>query len=241
MAIALFIVAVAVNATVRAGATLIVLGAVGFAVVATTLVRYPLLLLPTVAAIPLVILIAWRTPPMQARIVAQLKGAAEQHIGNVRTAGHGYRLLDDKLYAIARPIATMTPDECLRFAIRALVDFVVVPLPWQAESKSETAFLAQQAIWYVMVLAACIGVWAGVKHDVLLTMTLVGFAAIGGGVIALNSGNIGTMVRFRDTVVPFVAWLSGLGGWTIVGWVAARASRVPLSARGFATEAPAWR
>ena len=241
LAMALFIVVVAINATVRAGATLIVVGAVGFALAVTTLVRYPLLLLPAIVAIPVAVLLAWQTPPLQARILEQLKNAATQHIGNLHTEGHGYRLLDDKLYALDSPIPTMTPDECLRFAVRALVGFVVVPLPWQAQSKSETAFLAQQAVWYVMVLAACIGVVAGLKHDVLLTMTLVGFAVIGGGVIALNSGNIGTMVRFRDTIVPFVVWLSGLGSWTIVRWAAGHASRVPLSADGFPTEAPAWR
>ena len=241
LAVALFIVAVGINATVRAGAVLIVLGAIGFAVTVTALLRAPVILIPTVAAIPLVLFLAWRTPPVQARIVAQLKNAAEQHIGNVRTEGHGYRLLDDRLYALDRPIPTMTAEECLRFALRALIGFVVVPLPWQAQSKSETVFLLQQAIWYVMALAACIGAVAGLKHDPLLTTTLLGFAVVGGGVIALNSGNIGTMVRFRDTVVPFVAWLSGLGAWTIVRSVADRASRVAASHGGFATEAPAWR
>lgn len=239
MAGVVFIAAVTLNGTVRAGAVLIVVGSIGFAFVATALIRRPLLLVPTLVAIPLALVLAWRTPPVQARIVAQLKNAAEQHIGNLHTAGHGYRLLDDKLYAMVRPIPTMTPDECLRFALRALVAFVVVPLPWQAESKSEIAFLAQQAIWYVMVIGACLGVLAGLQRDVLLTMSLVGFVAIGGGVIALNSGNIGTMVRFRDTIVPFVAWLSGLGIWSIVQWTASLASNRRTATDRFSAEVPA--
>jgi hypothetical protein len=38
-----------------------------------------------------------------------------------------------------------------------------------------------------------------------------GLIGAGLAVIAMNSGNVGTMVRHRDTVVPFVVWLSALG------------------------------
>lgn len=40
---------------------------------------------------------------------------------------------------------------------------------------------------------------------------------------ALNSGNIGTMVRHHDTIVPFVVWLSALGAVTITSRIMRRA------------------
>ncbi|MCH2278920.1 MAG: hypothetical protein MK358_08620, partial [Vicinamibacterales bacterium] len=40
--------------------------------------------------------------------------------------------------------------------------------------------------------------------------------------ISLSNGNIGTLVRHRDTVVPFVVWLSGLGAVCLAGWLASR-------------------
>jgi hypothetical protein len=62
-----------------------------------------------------------------------------------------------------------------------------------------------------MVLFAVVGVIAGLRRDPLLTCILVGLIAAGLAVIAMNSGNVGTMVRHRDTIVPFVVWLSALG------------------------------
>jgi hypothetical protein len=161
------------------------------------------------------------------------------HIGNVHTEGHAYRLLDDRLYLVPGAIQTMTPKEGLRFAIRALVSFVVVPLPSQAESASETAFLAQQAVWYLMVAFASVGLIAGLRRDALVVSMLTAFALMGAGAIALNSGNIGTMVRFRDTIVPFVAFLTGIGACAAIESILAHASRLPPIA-GRTQEAGAW-
>jgi hypothetical protein len=108
----------------------------------------------------------------------------------------------------------MTPLEGLRFAVRALVSFVVVPWPWQIQTRSELAYLPQQVIWYTLVIFAVVGVVAGLKRDVFFTCILAGLIAVGAAVIAINSGNVGTMVRHRDTMVPFVIWLSALGGVT---------------------------
>ena len=65
-----------------------------------------------------------------------------------------------------------------------------------------------------MVVLAAIGVVAGLRRDPLVTCLLCGVTAAGALAIGLNSGNIGTMVRHRDTVVPFVVWLSALGAVT---------------------------
>jgi len=40
--------------------------------------------------------------------------------------------------------------------------------------------------------------------------------------IGLSNGNVGTLVRHRDTVVPFIVWLSGLGAVSLTGWLASR-------------------
>jgi hypothetical protein len=34
---------------------------------------------------------------------------------------------------------------------------------------------------------------------------------VAGVIVALNNGNVGTLVRFRDTIIPFLIWPSGLG------------------------------
>jgi hypothetical protein len=70
-----------------------------------------------------------------------------------------------------------------------------------------------------------VGLVAGLRRDALVTCLLASFAVIGAGVIALNSGNIGTMVRHRDTIVPFVVWLSALGAVTTASGIMSRSAR----------------
>jgi hypothetical protein len=114
----------------------------------------------------------------------------------------------------------MTPLEGTRFAVRAIGEFVLAPLPWQVKSVPEMLFLSQQVAWYSLVLLAAFGFAAGLRRDALVTCLLAAFAAVGGLAIALNSGNIGTMVRHRDTIVPFVVWMSALGAVDVTGRLA---------------------
>jgi hypothetical protein len=39
---------------------------------------------------------------------------------------------------------------------------------------------------------------------------------LGAAAVALYNGNVGTMVRMRDSVVPVVVWLSAVGGCAVL-------------------------
>ena len=156
---------------------------------------------------------------IQDRIVDQLRGVAQKHIGHVDTPGYYYKLLDQRFYhynEVRPPVASMTTPEALRFAVRAAWSFVVVPLPWQVSSWPALAFLSQQVIWYVLVGLAAIGFPVGLRKDPLVTGMLVGYIIVGSAIIALTSGNIGSLVRHRDMVVPYVAMLSALGAYSVL-------------------------
>ena len=212
---------IAAIGTVRVGASVILTAGIVLGLVSTITTRRTPVLLAGVLLLPLVAWGLWSVPAAQNAIMAQLKGAAVQHVGNLSTVGHSYPLLDQHFYSDG-PITLMTPLEGLRFAIRAFVSFVVVPLPWQVASTAELAFLGEQIVWYVLVLLAGVGLVAGLKRDALVTCMLAGLSVTGAAVIALNSGNIGTMVRFRDTIVPFVVWLSALGAMSTLSGLVSR-------------------
>ncbi|MBI4381922.1 MAG: hypothetical protein HY574_12135 [candidate division NC10 bacterium] len=165
---------------------------------------------------------------IQDQIMGQLRRAAIVHLGNVRTQGHAYKLLDQRFYSEGQSsIPSMTPPEALRFVVRAAVSFVAVPLPWQTASSPMLVFLPQQIVWYALVVLAAAGFLAGLRRDALVTFILAGCIFVGAGVIALHSGNFGSLVRFRDTVVPSVVWLSALG---MVSVLFRLTSRYPVGA-----------
>ncbi len=177
-------------------------------------VRRLWIVLAIVCMVPLGVRILASNATVQKRLSTQLMLFAERHMGNVRSEGNGYRLLDEELYSDPHSMDSlrqMTTAQQARFVVRALGTFFVVPLPSQARSRAELVFLPQQAVWYTLVVLAVVGLVEGLRRDPLVTCGLLGMALVGGAIVALNSGNIGTMVRHRDTIVPFVVWLSALG------------------------------
>jgi len=177
-----------------------------------------------------------RSPDLQARVTdpvtTVLRGTAAVHLSHAVSPGHAYKLLDDSFYtttsllrasAIApgnpnKAVTTLTLQEVTRYAVRSAVAFLVVPLPWDSVSWSELILVPQQVVWYLMVPLALVGVVAGLRRDGLVTLLLVSCIVVAAVPISLSNGNIGTLVRHRDTVVPFIVWLSGLGAVLLVGW-----------------------
>jgi hypothetical protein len=138
--------------------------------------------------------------------------AANRHFGHVMSTGQSFRLLDETVYAGGLDaIDRMSFFDCTRFLMNAVGAFVVVPAPWRVSSAGELAMIPQQLAWYLFVAAAVAGTAVGLRRDAWLTCILAGYALAGLVIIAPNSGNVGTLVRHRDMIVPFVLWLGSLG------------------------------
>ena len=134
-------------------------------------------------------------------------------------------------------IRTMPWDEAGRYVVRAIGSFVIQPIPWEAKSRAMVVFIGQQMLWYLLFAFAGIGAVAGWRRDATLTWIIIGywqaasetiwivaFFIVAGAVVALFSGNIGTFVRFRDSVVTIIVWLSALGAAVSLEWAARRFS-----------------
>jgi hypothetical protein len=226
LALIVLVGALAAIGGVRTGGRLITMAGLAAGFAGSVVVRRVSLVLLVLILMPFAVSRLWNNAAVQARVMSQLKTSAVAHMGNVRTEGHGYKVLDRRFYFFSNDmLETMTPAEGLRFTLRAVASVILVPLPWQIQSTSEMVFLPQQVVWYLLVPFAIVGLVAGLRRDALVTCMLAGLAAAGAVVVALNSGNVGTMVRHRDTVVPFVVWLSALGAVaTVSNWVS-RTSR----------------
>src|SRR5206468_3348743 len=94
---------------------------------------------------------------------------------------------------------------------RALVAYVLVPLPWQIHSTDAVLYIPEQMIWYALLVMAPIGVLAGLRRDPTVTMMLAAYAGASALAVGLGSGNIGTLIRHRGITITYVVWLSALG------------------------------
>jgi membrane protein implicated in regulation of membrane protease activity len=167
-----------------------------------------------IAAVLLLFAVTSR-PSAQQRIKSALESTAKAHAGHVFTVGHAYKLLDDAYYvnpvSAAASTLTLGGGEAARYVVRAAVSFVAVPLPWQLASTRELSYLPEQLIWYVMLALLPAGLAAGWRRDPIAASLLAGFVLPTAVALALTNGNVGTLLRLRGIVIPFLVWLSAVG------------------------------
>ena len=150
-----------------------------------------------------------------ARAAASIESLARIHGGHVFTVGHPYKLLDDEFYKI--PAAPggwdlyLTPPQAGRFVVRAAASFLVTPWPWQLSSLGELALLPEQLVWYLLLIGLPAGFVAGWRRDAMTTSLFIGYVLPTAVALALTNGNIGTLMRLRGLVTPYLMWVGVLG------------------------------
>lgn len=157
------------------------------------------------------------TPQVQDRVMSTMRQLAHYHAGHVLTPGISYQLVSPGYYANrAHLLNHMSPPEAARYSLAALWSYFVQPVPWKLESRALLVYLPEQLIWYALALLLPFGVVAGLRRDVLVTSMLMAHAAAAILIVALTSGNIGTLIRHRSLALPYLIWLSVFGGYECV-------------------------
>jgi hypothetical protein len=171
-----------------------------------------------IAGIALAVIVAavvWLQPAIHQRAIDGVTSAAKTHAGHVFTTGHAYKLLDEGFYMHpATPAAwplQLTDEQAARFLVRAARTFLFIPWPWEMVSASELAFLPEHLVWLLIVAFTPIGIVVGWRRDRLVTSLLIGFVLPTAAALAITNGNVGTLLRLRGLVSPYLIWLAVLG------------------------------
>lgn len=226
--------------TVKREIAWVTLSAVAVGATASFVIRRRSLLLIAPLVLAIGVWAGIRQDAVRERATAVLARAVALHMGHVNTRGHHYKLLDQEFYSsFDTPDYSdrLTPAQTARFVIRGLAAFLVVPLPWQALSTAEILFVPAQMFWYCILLLAAAGLASALRRDVLVTAVFISSCALFAVARGITEGNIGTLVRHRDIVVPFLAWFSGIGAACGLAWVA-RLSTPPSRTAGVSAGVP---
>ena len=221
-------------AGLRQAATALALGGLGLGLVGyvVTISRRTFRLSIVVAAIGATLVLS--RPSVHLRIAQTVGELARTHSGHVFTVGHAYKLLDEGFYLLPRSPSSemppLTPGQRARFLLRGLVSFIVVPVPWQLVSMRELVYLPEQMAWYLLVVLLPIGIAIGQRRDRLVTCLLAGYIVPTAAVLAFTNGNVGTLVRLRGLVIPYMMWLSAVGFCGVLEALASR-RRQPAGVR----------
>ena len=198
----------------RAGSMQVVALSLAAGLAGSVLARRPRLLTATVLAAIVAGSVALTRPQVQDRMMAMVRESAMTHQGHVFTPGLHYKLLDSKYYLDRRMGIMEQLDRARSRTVRRARahrrDSRAV-CPWQAESRFIQAYLPEQLVWYALVLLLPLGVWTAWRCRPATTLVLTTYVLLTGTAIALRSGNVGTLVRHRGLILPFVICLTSVG------------------------------
>ena len=179
-------------------------------------------LVPALLLLPFVVAGALTIPAVQDRVMSVLRTSAIYHVGHVFTPGVSYKTLDAWYYIDPADIRTMPAGDAVSYVGRSLMALVFQPLPWTIESRALLAYLPEHVLWLALVALMPIGFVVGLRRDPLLTCTLAAHGAVIVMMVALTSGNVGTLIRHRGLVLPYFVWLSALGACELLRFLANR-------------------
>jgi len=205
------------------GLVVVAVGAVGGLAAGISLTR-PRWLLALAVVVPVVATVALAQPAIQARTLQALRTGAFNHAGYALTPGNSYRVLDERYYLNRYALSDLPAPEAARFALAATVSYFTEPLPWRVESRTMMGYLPEYVVWWLIVLLAPVGLVAGLRRDAIFTSLLAFHAMAAIFTVALNSGNIGTLIRHRGLALPYLVWLAALGGCALLRRMAGTAS-----------------
>jgi len=210
--------------SVRRGAGIVPIVGVGAGYFFGYVVPRPKWLLATVALLPPVVVAALSIPAIHEPILSALRTGAFYHSGHVLSPGYSYLALRGDYYRDGLTIFTMPVNDVIQYVIRCYVAYVTEPVPWRIESRAMLAYLPEQVFWLLLLALVVIGIHRGIRRDAMLTTLLLAHAFAGASIVAVSSGNIGTLVRHRGLIFPYIAWLAGLGLYQIVHLAVRRGS-----------------
>lgn len=179
----------------------------------------PRLAWASLVAVPVLAIAVLLVPTALERVLNSVRMAAVYHGGHIMSEGYSYKLLDSRYYHDRNLLKHMPAREAGQFVVRSVVSYVTEPVPWHAESAGLRAYLPEQMLWYVLLAFVPFGLIAGFRLDPLLTGLLASHAGALIVMVALTSGNIGTLIRHRGLALPYLAWLAALGFCRVVDYL----------------------
>jgi hypothetical protein len=140
---------------------------------------------------------------------------------DLRMLDQGVRTLNDQRLAYGIGTRTgylteyicTTPADLLSFLPLGMAYFLLSPFPWQIGSTVSPLILVEVLPWYTLLPVAGIGFVRLVKDDTRPRprVVLILFLVVPLVLYSLVSGNVGTALRHRAQIMPFIAMLAALG------------------------------
>lgn len=139
--------------------------------------------------------------------------------GVVYMGGSSYKIFDEKYYIGG----SMSHSDHISFIdftkgfFKGWFYLLFAPFPWKTYTGLQLMSYPQVILWYLLIPFIFIGMITALRYKWKETFIIFTYIILLGSVIAIGSGNIGTLFRHRDMVTPFFLIFGSVGLIKIFG------------------------
>lgn len=133
--------------------------------------------------------------------------------GIVNTGGSIYKIFDDKYYRGGSMYHSnnISYVDFTKGFFKGWLHFLLVPFPWMIYTKLLLMSYPQVILWYLFIPFVFIGMITAFRYKWRETFIIFVYIIIIGSIVATHSGNIGTVFRHRDMLIPFFFIFGSVG------------------------------
>lgn len=139
------------------------------------------------------------------------------HIGYIHTPGNNYKIFADGYYSGEKDISRITPLEFSAALAKGFVHYLFEPFPWSIKSKGESVGISQTIFWMVFFPFVVLGVALNLRYKLKKGHVALMYIFIFSVMLSIGEGNVGTVFRHRDMVMPFFIIFGAAGLSNIFG------------------------
>lgn len=136
------------------------------------------------------------------------------HIGYINTPGNNYRLFPASSYYSSHLIG-VGPLEIAGAIIKGIFHLLAEPLPHRIKNKNLLFAFPQTILLYLFIPFIIIGTIIGLKKKHKEMIPIAVYLILFVPIIAIGSGNVGTVFRHRDMFMPFFIILGVAGCYAL--------------------------
>lgn len=138
------------------------------------------------------------------------------HIGYVNTRGNNYMIFPERCYQGSRLIG-LSPIEIMTGFAKGAFHLFSEPLPARCDSLFLLLAGLQTFLLYLLIPFILIGIVTGLQHRFYYVMPIVAYLLIFTLIMSISEGNVGTVFRHRDMLMPFLSILGIVGLYAKLG------------------------
>lgn len=136
------------------------------------------------------------------------------HIGYINTPGNNYKIFPDRCYYKSQLVG-IGPKEIAGAFIKGIFHLLYEPLPYRVNSPTLLFAFLQTVLLYPFMPFVVIGFVIGLRYRARQMIPLAMYLLIFIPSIAINSGNVGTVFRHRDMLMPLLIILGTAGCYSV--------------------------